>query len=139
MDAAKAGEMKDSVKDRNAFYAVYLYIRNKIAHSYFSSVVYYVKSIHNILLLHPLAISGRPFFSKFFVSNCCCKRFCQEGFYCFQHGTVIIRFRIDFTDKSFPFLLHCHIVIKAHNLFKLFCRENMFTVHNGNNYLQTLF
>lgn len=83
------------------------------------------------LLLYPIVISGRPVFIKLFTLNCRRKWLGQESADCFQHGAVIIRFRIYLTDKCLPLFPHSAITIKSHNLFKLCHRKIVFSVCKG--------
>ena len=80
------------------------------------------------MLLPPYIVSSRPLFSKAFFRHYRHKRLYQKLFYCFQHCVKIIGFNIYLSAKCFPFLLHCIIFGKSHNLLKLFYRKGVSTI-----------
>ena len=59
---------------------------------------------------------------------CCFDWFCKEKVYCFDYFAECIGFSIYLSTKCFPFLLHCIIFGKSHNLLKLFYRKGVSTV-----------
>ena len=61
----------------------------------------------------------------------CRKRLGKEIFYRPQDGAVIIGLCINLTAEGFPFLPHRLVVIKCHNLLKLFYSKGVAAVLEG--------